>query len=59
MVEASSDYKDRQDELVELSLAIRDLVLRGEVEDDELLAVLEGSGSSAAVAGGNSTNRKA
>ncbi len=44
LVEASSDYKDRQDELVELSLTIRDLVLRGEVEDDELLAVLEGSG---------------
>ncbi|MCD4687999.1 MAG: exonuclease SbcCD subunit D [Desulfuromonadaceae bacterium] len=46
LVEASSEYKDRQDELVELSLTIRDLVLRGEVEDDELLAVLEGSGSS-------------
>ncbi len=41
LVEASSDYKDRQDDLVELSLAIRDLVLRGEAEDDELLAVLE------------------
>jgi DNA repair exonuclease SbcCD nuclease subunit len=43
LLEASSDYKDRQDELVELSLSIRDLVLRGEVEDDELLAVLEGN----------------
>jgi exonuclease SbcD len=40
LLEASSDYKDSQDQLVELSLAIRDLVLRGEVEDDELLALL-------------------
>jgi DNA repair exonuclease SbcCD nuclease subunit len=47
LVEASSDYKERQDELVALSLSIRDLVLRGEVEDDELLAVLEGSEGSA------------
>lgn len=43
LIEASSDYKERPDELVELSLAIRDLVLRGEVEDDELLALLERS----------------
>lgn len=41
LIEASSDYKGSQDELVELSLAIRDLVLRGEAEDDELLALLE------------------
>lgn len=47
LLEASSDYKGSQEELVELSLAIRDLVLRGEVEDDELLAVLEGSEGSA------------
>ena len=45
LLEASSDYKDRQDELVELALAIRDLVLRGEVEEDELLAVLERNGA--------------
>ncbi len=37
---------------MELSLAIRDLVLRGEAEDDELLAVLERSEGSAALAGG-------
>ena len=47
LVEASSDYKDCQEELVSLSLAIRDLVLRGEVEDDELLALLDRSDSSA------------
>ncbi len=52
LIEASSDYKGSQDELVELSLAIRDLVLRGEAEDDELLAVLERSEGSAALAGG-------
>jgi DNA repair exonuclease SbcCD nuclease subunit len=40
LVGANSDYKDRQDELVALSLAIRDLVLKGEVEDEELLTVL-------------------
>ncbi len=45
LIEASSDYKERQDELVELSLAIRDLVLRGEVEDDELMALLERNGA--------------
>lgn len=40
LVGANSDYKGRQEELVALSLAIRDLVLKGDVEDDELLAVL-------------------
>jgi DNA repair protein SbcD/Mre11 len=52
LIEASSDYKGSQDELVELSLAIRDLVLRGEAEDDELLALLERSEGSSALAAG-------
>jgi DNA repair exonuclease SbcCD nuclease subunit len=40
LVGANSQYKDRQDELVALSLSIRDLVLKGEVSDEELLGIL-------------------
>jgi hypothetical protein len=40
LVGANSRYKDRQDELVALSLAMRDLVLKGEVSDEELLGIL-------------------
>jgi DNA repair exonuclease SbcCD nuclease subunit len=39
LIAAHSDYQGREDELVKLSLAVRDLVLKGDVEDDELLGL--------------------
>lgn len=40
LVTARSAYKGREDELVSLALAIRDHVLKGDVEGDELLGLL-------------------
>ncbi len=40
LISAKSEYKGREDELVRLSLAIRDQVLKGEVDGDELLGLL-------------------
>jgi exonuclease SbcD len=40
LVSAKSEYKGREDELVRLSLAIRDQVLKGDVEGEELLGLL-------------------
>jgi len=40
LIGVHSKYQGREDELVRLSLAIRDLVLKGDVEDDELLGLL-------------------
>jgi exonuclease SbcD len=40
LIRASSDYQGREAELVRLSLAIRDLVLKGDVEGEELLGLL-------------------
>ncbi len=40
LVAAKSEYKGREDELVRLSLAIRDQVLKGEVDGEELLGLL-------------------
>lgn len=40
LIGASSDYKDHREQLVSLSLAIRDLVLKGDVSDEELLSIL-------------------
>ncbi|BET58511.1 metallophosphoesterase family protein [Geobacter sp. 60473] len=40
LVSAKSEYKGREDELVRLSLAIRDQVLKGEVDGEELLGLL-------------------
>ena len=40
LIGAHSNYQGREDELARLSLAIRDLVLKGDVEDDELLGLL-------------------
>ena len=37
---AKSDYKGKEEELVRLSLAIRDLVLKGEADGEELLGLL-------------------
>jgi DNA repair exonuclease SbcCD nuclease subunit len=41
LVSAKSEYKGREDELVRLSLAIRDAVLKGDVEGEELLSLLK------------------
>lgn len=42
LIGAHSQYRGRDDELTRLSLAIRDLVLKGDVEDDELLGLFSG-----------------
>jgi len=39
LIGAHSKYKGRVEELAQLSLAIRDLVLKGDIEDDELLGL--------------------
>lgn len=44
LIGANSEYQGREEELSKLSLQIRDLVLRGDVEDDELLGLLDGEG---------------
>jgi hypothetical protein len=41
LIGANSEYQGREAELSRLSLQIRDLVLRGDVEDDELLSLLD------------------
>jgi DNA repair protein SbcD/Mre11 len=40
LIGAKSEYQGREDELVRLSLAIRDAVLKGDAEPDELLGLL-------------------
>jgi len=40
LISANSIYKDRKDELVNLALAIRDQVIKGDVEGEELLGLL-------------------
>jgi DNA repair exonuclease SbcCD nuclease subunit len=40
LISASSSYKERRDELVALALAIRDQVLKGDGEGEELLGLL-------------------
>jgi hypothetical protein len=40
LIGAHSKYQGREGELARLSLAIRDLVMKGDVEDDELLGLL-------------------
>ena len=39
LIVAHSEYKGREEELARLSLSIKDLVLKGDVEDDELLGL--------------------
>ncbi len=39
LIGAHTKYQDREEELTRLSLSIRDLVLKGDVEDDELLGL--------------------
>lgn len=45
LIGANSEYQGREEELSHLSLQIRDLVLRGDIEDDELLGLLDGEES--------------
>lgn len=40
LISANSSYKGRRDELVNLALAMRDLVMKGDVEGEELLGLL-------------------
>lgn len=40
LISANSSYKERRDELVSLALAIRDQVMKGDVEGEELLELL-------------------
>lgn len=41
LIASRSEYKGREDELVRLALAIRDQVLKGDVEGEELLGLLQ------------------
>ncbi|MBU0676121.1 MAG: exonuclease SbcCD subunit D [Proteobacteria bacterium] len=43
LIGAHSQYQGREEELTRLSLAIRDLVLKGDMEDDELLGLFGGN----------------
>ena len=44
LIGSHSTYQGREQELARLSLAIRDLVLKGDVEDDELIGLLPEQG---------------
>lgn len=39
LIKAHSDYQGREEELADLSLAIRDLILKGDIDADELLGL--------------------
>jgi len=42
LIGSGSDYQGREEELVSLSMTLRDAVQKGEVDGDELLALLDG-----------------
>ena len=42
LISTRSEYKGQEDELVRLAMTIRDQVLKGDVDDEELLSLLEG-----------------
>ncbi len=44
LIGAGSAYQGREEELIRLSISIRDLVLKGDVDGDELLSLLDGEG---------------
>ena len=44
LIGAHSEYKGREEELARLSLSIKNLVLKGDVEDDELLGLFSEKG---------------
>ncbi|MGD9163073.1 MAG: exonuclease SbcCD subunit D [Desulfobacteraceae bacterium] len=41
LIGSHSDYQERKEELSQLCLSIRDIVLKGDVDDDELLGLLQ------------------
>lgn len=43
LISARSEYKGREDELIRISLAIRDQVMKGDIEGEELLGLLRES----------------
>ena len=45
LIGSGSDYQGREDELVRLSMVLRDAVQKGDVDGDELLALLDGEGA--------------
>lgn len=48
LIQANSEFQGREEELVRLSLAIRDLVLKGDVEGEELLSLMSAGGGACA-----------
>ena len=44
LISAGSDYQGREDELVRLALLLRDTIQKGDVDGEELLALLGGEG---------------
>lgn len=42
LITAGSGYQGREDELIRFSMALRDMVQKGDVDGDELLALLDG-----------------
>lgn len=44
LIGAHSEYQGREEELANLAVSIRDLVLKGGIDDDELLELLSGKG---------------
>lgn len=45
LIGAGSDYQGREDQLVRLAMALRSAVQKGDVDGDELLALLDGEGA--------------
>ncbi len=41
LIKAGSDYQGREDELIKLSISLRDAVQKGDVDGDDLLALIE------------------
>ena len=48
LIQSKSEYQGREEELVRLCLAMRDLVLKGDVEGEELLELLQSGGGACA-----------
>jgi len=48
LIQSKSEYQWREEELVRLCLAMRDLVLKGDVEGEELLELLQSGGGACA-----------
>jgi DNA repair exonuclease SbcCD nuclease subunit len=45
LITAGSDYQGREDELIRLSMALRDAVKKGDIDGDEMLALFDGEGN--------------